>query len=151
MAVFAVSGSMVLLVHQVHKRLLSNFMKKFEFEMSGITGGCKKNQGNKKKVRFAKQVLEFPIESRGCCRRKVVKSSNLTFMAEELSFLENIQKWRRGGPSLEDTMPPNRAALYKGILKWRGRTDNGAGRSISIPAPFHAITSNTHPTLNGAG
>ena len=35
MAVFAVSGSMVFLVHQVHKRLLSNFMKKFEFEMGG--------------------------------------------------------------------------------------------------------------------
>ncbi|MED6147980.1 hypothetical protein PIB30_048900 [Stylosanthes scabra] len=135
MAVFAVSGSMVLLVHQVHKRLLSNFMKKFEFEMSGIlypsakdnlTEGCKNNEG-KKKVRFAKQVLEFPIESRGCCHRKVTSSSNLrassnlAFMAEELSVLENIQKWRRG-PSLEDTMPPNRAALYKGILKCkRGR------------------------------
>lgn len=36
MAVFAVSGSMVLLAHQVHKRILSNFMKKFEFEMGGI-------------------------------------------------------------------------------------------------------------------
>lgn len=33
MAVFAVSGSMVFLVHQVHKCMLSNFMKKFEFEM----------------------------------------------------------------------------------------------------------------------
>jgi hypothetical protein len=33
MAVFAVSGSMVLLAHQVHKRILSNFMKKFEFEI----------------------------------------------------------------------------------------------------------------------
>lgn len=36
MAVFAVSGSMVFLVHQVHKRILSNFMKKFEFEMGGM-------------------------------------------------------------------------------------------------------------------
>lgn len=36
MAVFAVSGSMVFLAHQVHKRILSNFMKKFEFEMDGI-------------------------------------------------------------------------------------------------------------------
>ncbi|KAL1291672.1 hypothetical protein HN51_060207 [Arachis hypogaea] len=121
MAVFAVSGSMVLLVHQVHKRLLSNFMEKFEFEMgvlcphakSNVTG-CKKNQG-KKKVRFAKQVLEVPIESRGCCRRKIT-SSQLSFLAEEVSVLEKIQKWRRG-PSLEDTMPPNRAALYRGILK----------------------------------
>lgn len=37
MAVFAVSGSMVFLVHQVHKRILSNFMKKFEFEVNGIS------------------------------------------------------------------------------------------------------------------
>lgn len=33
MAVFAVSGSVVLVALQVHKRLLSNFMKKMEFEI----------------------------------------------------------------------------------------------------------------------
>lgn len=32
-AVFAVSGSVVLLAHQLHKRLLSDFMKKMEFEL----------------------------------------------------------------------------------------------------------------------
>lgn len=32
-AVFAVSGSVVLLVHQAHKRLLSDFMKKVESEL----------------------------------------------------------------------------------------------------------------------
>ena len=37
MAVFAVSGSVVLLAHQVHKRLLSNFMKKIEFELGMLT------------------------------------------------------------------------------------------------------------------
>ena len=44
MAVFAVSGSMVLLAHQVHKRILSNFMKKFEFEI--YPHGHKKLHGN---------------------------------------------------------------------------------------------------------
>lgn len=37
MVVVAVSGSMVFVVHQVHKRLLSNFMEEFEFEMGGIS------------------------------------------------------------------------------------------------------------------
>lgn len=32
-AAFAVSGSVVLLALQVHKRLLSNFMKQMEFEI----------------------------------------------------------------------------------------------------------------------
>lgn len=36
MAVFAVSGSVVLLVHQVHKRLLSDFMKKVESELGTL-------------------------------------------------------------------------------------------------------------------
>lgn len=38
MAVFAVSGSVVLLSMQVHKRLLSNFMKKIEFEINNSSG-----------------------------------------------------------------------------------------------------------------
>lgn len=33
MAVFAISGSVVLLAHQVHKRLLSDFMKRVESEL----------------------------------------------------------------------------------------------------------------------
>lgn len=36
MAVFAVSGSVALLAMQVHKRLLSDFMKKMEFEIGNI-------------------------------------------------------------------------------------------------------------------
>lgn len=36
MAVFAVSGSVVLLAHQVNKRLLSHFMKDIEFELGGF-------------------------------------------------------------------------------------------------------------------
>lgn len=33
MTVFVVSGSVVILAHQIHKRLLSDFMKKIEFEL----------------------------------------------------------------------------------------------------------------------
>ena len=36
MAAFAVSGSVVLIARQVHKRLVSDFMKKFEFELMGM-------------------------------------------------------------------------------------------------------------------
>lgn len=35
MAVFAVTGSVVILAHQIHKRLLSDFMKDIEFELGG--------------------------------------------------------------------------------------------------------------------
>lgn len=39
MAVCAVTGSVVLLAHQVHKRVLSDFMKDIEFEL----GNCKRS------------------------------------------------------------------------------------------------------------
>ena len=35
MAVFAVSGSVVFIAREVHKHLLSEFMKKIEFELGG--------------------------------------------------------------------------------------------------------------------
>ncbi|XP_027349349.1 uncharacterized protein LOC113860965 [Abrus precatorius] len=114
MAVFAVSGSMVFLVHQVHKRLLSNFMEKFECEMGG------KHQA-KKKVRFAKQALENPLENKSC-RRNVTRVRRVK--AEEIWVIENTHKWRRV-PKLEDMMPPNRAVLYRGIMKYRNRNLNG--------------------------
>ncbi|KAL3535999.1 hypothetical protein ACH5RR_004460, partial [Cinchona calisaya] len=65
MAVFAVSGSVALLAMQVHKRLLSDFMKKMEFEI----GSSKKlNQSKNKKVRFADSVekLKYPSSSDYC-------------------------------------------------------------------------------------
>lgn len=37
MAVFAVSGSAVFIALQVHKRLLSDFMKKMESEIGGLS------------------------------------------------------------------------------------------------------------------
>ncbi|XP_073223060.1 uncharacterized protein [Cicer arietinum] len=56
LVVFVVSGSMVILAHQVHKHLFNNFMKKFDCEIRGL----RKHQT--KKVRFAEHVFEFPME-----------------------------------------------------------------------------------------
>ncbi|KAJ0245616.1 hypothetical protein HA466_0180580 [Hirschfeldia incana] len=53
MAVFAVSGSVVFLASQFHKRLLSDYMDKFEFEIRS-----RENAVMKKKVRFAADVVE---------------------------------------------------------------------------------------------
>ncbi|XP_054790842.1 uncharacterized protein LOC129296278 [Prosopis cineraria] len=87
-AVFAVSGSIAFLVHHLQKRLLSDFMRKLEFQ---ISGNCEKGQGKKKKVRFAEKVIEVAAEV----------------------------KEEEKGRKLEDVMPPNRAALYRGIIKHR--------------------------------
>ncbi|XP_028789872.1 uncharacterized protein LOC114745865 [Neltuma alba] len=96
-AVFSVSASMAFLLHHLHKRLVSDFMNKFEFQ---ISGNCEKGQG-KKKVRFAEKVIEVGVEEEG--KTKGYKS----------------REWREGAPRLEDVMPPNRAALYRGIIKHR--------------------------------
>ncbi|KAE8124512.1 hypothetical protein FH972_019390 [Carpinus fangiana] len=90
--VFAVSGSVVLLVHQAHKRLLSDFMKKVESELgttfyahakNKLINGSGKCQA-KKKVRFSDDVKE--------------PSSN--------------NKEYRQGQVLKHAMPPNMQALY---------------------------------------
>ncbi|KAJ0262132.1 hypothetical protein HA466_0051180 [Hirschfeldia incana] len=52
MTVFAVSGSVVLLAAQLHKRLLSHHMEKLELQLDV------KNKKKKKKVRFAEDVME---------------------------------------------------------------------------------------------
>ncbi|KAL3532197.1 hypothetical protein ACH5RR_005718 [Cinchona calisaya] len=97
MAVFAVSGSVVLLAMQVHKRLLSDFMKKMEFEI-----GPKKIQ-QKKKVRFADDVVEYPSSDHKVEGR--TKDDLHSRLVEE---------------KLE-ALPLNWQALYKGIIKYRGR------------------------------
>ncbi|KAK6147372.1 hypothetical protein DH2020_018284 [Rehmannia glutinosa] len=61
MAVFAVSGSVVFLAMHAHDRLLSNFMKKMEFEINNFTGSVK-DEPIKKKVRFADDVVESTAE-----------------------------------------------------------------------------------------
>ncbi|XP_059428475.1 uncharacterized protein LOC132162230 [Corylus avellana] len=80
-AVFAVSGSVVLLVHQAHKRLLSDFMKKVESELGTTTFYAHaKNKLNgsgkcqpKKKVRFADDVKEPSSNNKEYRQKHVLK------------------------------------------------------------------------------
>ncbi|XP_031248240.1 uncharacterized protein LOC116106020 [Pistacia vera] len=92
MAVFAISGSIVLLANQVHKRLLSDFMKKIEFEISGF-----EKFNSKKKVRFAEDVME-PSSNNKEYRKKSLKNHH-----------------HHHG----NRMPLNRQILYKGIIQYR--------------------------------
>ncbi|RDX97285.1 hypothetical protein CR513_19956, partial [Mucuna pruriens] len=126
MAVVAVSGSMVFLVHQVHKRLLSNFMEKVEFEMGGsLYAHGQKNMGEKheakKKVRFAKEALG----NKSCGRGNKIITRVRGMKTKEIWVMDKVQKWRHNWPKLEDTMPPNRAVLYRGIMDYRNRTIHG--------------------------
>lgn len=77
-------------------------------------------QGNeaKKKVRFAKNRKGVSMENNRDERlAKRVK-------AEQVWVIENALK---SGcvKKLEDTMPPNRAVLYRGIMNYRHETSSG--------------------------
>ncbi|CAN0879264.1 hypothetical protein LINGRAHAP2_LOCUS12935 [Linum grandiflorum] len=105
MAAFAVSGSVVLISTQFHKRLLNNFMDKIESELGGrrrirrsnIHG---KKQRKMKRVRFAEDVTQLsPI------------SDDLYYEEDEYED-EDL-----GG------MPVNRQILYKGIMEYRNMKD----------------------------
>ncbi|XP_019186857.1 PREDICTED: uncharacterized protein LOC109181507 [Ipomoea nil] len=113
MAVFAVSGSVVLLALKVHKHLMSDFMRKIEFEF-----GLVKGQG-KKKVRFANGVEKPPSESNSAAgdhhhyhhhHKKYVVVSPV------------VGRRRTRGVDDErfESMPENWQALYKGIIQSRG-------------------------------
>ncbi|CAN4118728.1 unnamed protein product [Withania somnifera] len=86
-AVFAVSGSVVLLAMKVHKHLLSDFMNKLEFEID-------KNEA-KKKVLFSTKVVELGSQNKD-------KSDDYSSRKKKDESLKS--------------MPLNRQLLYKGIL-----------------------------------
>ncbi|KAL3646956.1 hypothetical protein CASFOL_009500 [Castilleja foliolosa] len=96
MAVFAISGSVVFIAMQAHKRLLSNFMKKMEFEIKNSTGSMKGHEA-KKKVRFAD--------------KKSGVQANIPRPPNSISR-------RNYGENLE-AMPQNWQIMYKGILQYR--------------------------------
>lgn len=60
-------------------------------------------------MRFAKQMSEVTMEKKGC--RK-----NVTMVKGEMG---------NTGTKLEDMMPPNRAVLYRGIMKYKNITPSG--------------------------
>ncbi|KAF8091350.1 hypothetical protein N665_0447s0010 [Sinapis alba] len=70
MTVFAVSGSVVLLAAQFHKRLLSHHMEKLELQLDVKS----KEKKKKKKVSFAEDVME-PSGNNKEYRRKNRKSN----------------------------------------------------------------------------
>ncbi|PIN07836.1 hypothetical protein CDL12_19593 [Handroanthus impetiginosus] len=98
MAVFAVSGSVVFLAMQAHKRLLSNFIKEMEFEIKNPITGAAKDEP-KKKVRFADEA------------------------AAEKTYGKKHPVRATTGENLEG-MPQNWQVMYKGILQYRNLKGN---------------------------
>ncbi|MBA0713278.1 hypothetical protein Golax_012320 [Gossypium laxum] len=109
-AVFAVSGSVVFISHQLHKRLLSDFMRKVEFE---LCGSGKYEQ--KKRVGFADDVMREP------------SSNNKEYC--NINSLPKLQGNKAGEDDhqaqqlleMSNSMPLNRQVLYKGILQYKTR------------------------------
>ncbi|GMI79673.1 hypothetical protein HRI_001636600 [Hibiscus trionum] len=104
MAVFAVSGSVVIIANEVHKRLLSDYMKKIEFEFTG-NGKCQV----KKRVHFSDDVREPSSNNKEYRKRNhsvvaiaIAKQVKAGGDADRLQVLK---------------MPLNRQVLYKGILQ----------------------------------
>jgi hypothetical protein len=61
--------------------------------------------------------MELPMENKSYIdHRNVIRAQRVR--AEQIWVMENVQKC---GPKLEDTMPPNRAVLYRGLMKYRHR------------------------------
>ncbi|XP_050229789.1 uncharacterized protein LOC126678918 [Mercurialis annua] len=98
---FAVSGSVVFIARQVHKRLISNFMKEIELELMGQrrSSTCQE----KKRVRFAEDVINHENENRS---RKLLKMEDY------------VRNYNHGAKKME-AMPLNRQVLYKGIVEYR--------------------------------
>ncbi|XP_062109775.1 uncharacterized protein LOC133821591 isoform X2 [Humulus lupulus] len=91
MAVFAVTGSVVLLAHQIHKRVLSDFMKDIEFEL-----------GLRKRSLEIEDVVE-PSSNNKEYRKKQM---------EKRAHHHNHQH-----PKAD--MPINRQVLYRGIIDYK--------------------------------
>jgi len=68
----------------------------------------------KKKVRFAKDVVEFPMEE----KNDHINVARTQEVIKKVLFIDDVKKWKHE-QKLKDVMPPNRAILYKGIMNDR--------------------------------
>ncbi|XVF55919.1 hypothetical protein PTKIN_Ptkin06aG0074400 [Pterospermum kingtungense] len=110
MAVFAVSGSVVFIARELHKRLLSDFMKKIEFELGETGKSCQV----KKRVRFADDVME-PSSNNKEYRKRNHHSISLAKPAKVGDDHDHQQQVLE----MSDSIPLNRQVLYKGILQYK--------------------------------
>ncbi|KAJ4979561.1 hypothetical protein NE237_010341 [Protea cynaroides] len=125
MAVLAVSGSVVLVAFQVHKRLLSDFMRKFEeLELAGRAN----NQPKKSTVRFVEDVVEPASNNKEYQERY---SRLMWAKVSEIRETTNEKASNHKNPDqvLIDNMPLNRLALYKGILEYKARVNGIKNRT----------------------
>ncbi|ESW17757.1 hypothetical protein PHAVU_007G265600 [Phaseolus vulgaris] len=116
MTVFAVSGGMVFLFHQVNKHLCNKFLKKFECEIRGST----KHEA-KKKVRFAKDMVELIPMENSIMENSMTDRINMAKEQEvigKVMDLDDTENWKHG-EKFKDVMPPNRVVLYRGIMNNR--------------------------------
>ncbi|KAF5750610.1 hypothetical protein HS088_TW03G00949 [Tripterygium wilfordii] len=111
MAVFAVSGSVVLIARQLHKRLVSDFMKKIEFE---LTGSARCNGG--RKVKFAEDVME-PSSNNKEYRRRPYLMRSVKGGGDEDEVLLVMEDKDSQNVKVKDKMPPNWQILYEGKYK----------------------------------
>ncbi|KAF9680775.1 hypothetical protein SADUNF_Sadunf06G0156600 [Salix dunnii] len=87
-AAFAVSGSVVLIARQLHKRLLSDFMKQMEFELGGSRRACQ----DKKRVRFADDVMEPSSNNKEYRRRRIKITTGFSALARMFGSLPYADK-----------------------------------------------------------
>ncbi|MBA0740088.1 hypothetical protein Gogos_013310 [Gossypium gossypioides] len=114
-AVFAVSGSVVFIAYQLHKRLLSDFMRKVEFE---LCGSGKYEQ--KKRVGFADDVMREPSSN----NKEYCNMNSLPKLQGNKAAGEDDHQTQGQAQQLlemSNSMPLNRQVLYKGILQYKTR------------------------------